>query len=92
MLGLVGSALLFIWLESRGYFKEGLEINDFIIVLFISIAAIVIIFYTKLKEINKDLNLQNKKLGSFSEKLKRAEELINIKADIKFIKEKLRWQ
>lgn len=96
LLGLIGSTLLVIWLESRNYFEEGFEPVDLIIILVIFTISLIFFIYRKFKEINKDLekiegkfNEQDKKLSDFLESLKRVEDLINIKVDIMDIKQRL---
>lgn len=82
LLGLIGSALLSIFLESKGYFLKGFEVNDVIIILIIVLIAVLWIIYSKFNEFNRDLTNQNQFLNDFSERLKRFEDLTNIKADI----------
>lgn len=92
LLGLIGSAILTIILESKNYFSKGFEAIDLLILIIVVVSAIITIFYSKLREVDNELKKQDKRLKSFSEILKRSEDLINIKADIKTIKNKIKWQ
>ena len=92
-MGLIGSALLFIWFESRDYFKKGFGFGDLIIILIFFVIITILILYKKFREINEDMvkfykkfEEQNKIYNDFAEKLKRAQDLINIKADINELK------
>lgn len=86
LLNLIGSALLFIWLESREYFSQGFGVFDFLVLFVVSVVVIFFIIYAKFREINKSLLAFSKKIKSISESLKRSEDLINIKADIMYLK------
>ncbi|RLG16211.1 hypothetical protein DRN69_01345 [Candidatus Pacearchaeota archaeon] len=96
-ISLIGSALLFIWLEYRGYFRKGIEVPDVLIILSIVIIAIIFVIYAKFREINRDfmkhennLKVFSKRLNDVLEILKRTEDLIDIKSDIKELKRRLK--
>ena len=63
------------------------------IIIFVILFAVFFVIYAKFKEVNRDLIIQNnslkefsKKLEDISESLKRTEDLIEIRADIKELK------
>ncbi len=90
LLSLVGSTLFTLYLSRRGYFSEGIQLVDVILISVLTMVGITIVFYAKFREINSDLNEYRTKLDKASEMLKRAEDLVDIKSDIKELKRRLK--
>jgi len=82
IIGAIASIVLGSILKLNSKTFQG-EFPDFILISIIIVVAIVVIVYMKLSEINKELDNQKIEQNNLKEKLKKAEDLIIIRADIK---------
>ncbi|MFH1585712.1 MAG: hypothetical protein ABIB79_03010 [archaeon] len=87
VIGLIGAVLLAIILKLQPFDFNRLQISDLLLIFFVSIISIIIIVYLKINEINKELDDQKLNQTKLNEKLKIHEQLIDIKAEIKQLKE-----
>lgn len=87
-LGIVGGTLLVLILK---YF--GLMISEEFVTMIgwgiLIIIIIVFIVYKKINEVSKELEEQNKIQGNLQKDLERAKELIDIKAENKYLKDEI---
>jgi amino acid permease len=90
LLGIIGTWIFTIFSK---YFQliniENLSQNDILILLIIAVIAIIYVVYKRIGEIDKALENQEIKQKELEEKLKRTEQLIDIKADIKDLQRKI---
>ncbi|MFW6310712.1 MAG: hypothetical protein ACOC1K_00590 [Nanoarchaeota archaeon] len=84
LLGLIGSILSGLLLRIFG--KENLHsfsVIDFVIILVLVIVFIMFVVYTRIREINNEINIIRSEQKRLIEKLKIYEQLIELKAEVK---------
>jgi glucan phosphoethanolaminetransferase (alkaline phosphatase superfamily) len=92
IMGIILTALIGLIIKISGYNLEKLEINNIfqnLLLIIPVIIAIVVIFYMKLNEINKELDNQKSEQQKLVEKLKIHEQLIDMKAEVKELQKKV---
>ena len=88
IVGTIASVILASILKLNSKTFQG-ESPDFILFSIVIVIAVIIIIYMKINEVNKELDNQKIGQNNLKEKLKRAEDLINIHVDIKELKRKV---
>lgn len=89
LLGIVGSAILAIYLKIEIFDINKLGPKDVIIILGLAIIFTIIIFYKRIKETENEVEKQEKELKRLDEKLKIYEQLINVKVEIKELQKRV---
>ena len=87
LLGIIGSILSGLLLMIFG--KENLHsfsVIDFVIILVLVIVFIMFVVYTRIREINNEINIIKSEQKRLIEKLKIHEQLIELKAEFKNLK------
>lgn len=83
LLGIIGSAIIAFLLKLQKIDFKNFQATDILLILGVAIIAVVFIFYRKIREINDELDNQEKEQKRICEKLKIYEQLIDMKAEIK---------
>ena len=92
LIGLVSTAFLGIILNTIDLNQYTSQIKNsitMVVIVFIAAITIISILYKKMSEVNKELELINSKQKDLEEKLKRTEDLINIRVDIKELQKEI---
>jgi len=65
------------------------EYLPMLVIVIIILSGLGYIIYKKIDEINEDLGIKEAKQKELEDRIKRAEDLVDIKAEIKYIKDKI---
>jgi SNF family Na+-dependent transporter len=83
ILGIISSIIIAFLLKLQKIDFKNFQATDILLILGVAIIAVVFVFYRKIREINDELDNQEKEQKRICEKLKIHEQLIDMKAEIK---------